>query len=56
MCNKMLLSVLWYRCLDLAIYTDFFTLILRQNSMIFEGNPNSLTESYFTGELRLGES
>ena len=26
-CNKMLLSGLWYRCLDLAIYTDLFTLI-----------------------------
>ena len=25
------------------------------NSMIFEGSPNSLTQSYFTGELRLGE-
>ena len=24
--------------------------------MIFEGNPNSLAESYFTGALRLGES
>ena len=24
--------------------------------MIFEGSPNSLTGSYFTGELRLGES
>ena len=31
-------------------------LIFRQNSMIFEGSPNSLTESYFTAELRLGES
>ena len=30
--------------------------IFRQNSMIFEESPNSLTESYFTGELRLGES
>ena len=26
-CNKMSLSVKWYRCLDLAIYTDLFTLI-----------------------------
>ena len=25
-CKKMLLSVLWYRCLELAIYTDLFTL------------------------------
>ena len=25
-CNKMLLSGFWYRCLDLAIYTDLFTL------------------------------
>ena len=34
----------------------FYLLIFRGNSMIFEGSPNSLTESYFTGELRLGES
>ena len=27
-CNKMSLSGLWYRCLDLAIYTDLFTLKL----------------------------
>ena len=26
MCKKMLLSFLWYRYLDLAIYTDLFTL------------------------------
>ena len=25
-CSKMLLSVKWYHCLDLAIYTDLFTL------------------------------
>ena len=31
-------------------------LIFRQNSMIFEGSPNSLTESYFTGKLWLWES
>ena len=26
-CNKMSLSVKWYRCLDLVIYTDLFTLM-----------------------------
>ena len=25
-CNKMSVSVKWYRCLDLAIYTDLFSL------------------------------
>ena len=34
----------------------YYLLIFRQNSMIFKGSPNSLKESYFTGELRLGES
>ena len=34
----------------------FSLLIFGQNSMIFEGSPNSLTESYFTGDLRLGKS
>ena len=28
-CNKMSLSVKWYRCLDLATYTDLFTLKTR---------------------------
>ena len=28
-CNKMLLSVKWYHCIDLAIYTDLFTLTSR---------------------------
>ena len=38
------------------IYCVFF-LTFRQNSILtFEGGPNSLTESYLTGELRLGES
>ena len=31
-------------------------LIFHQNKIIFEGSFNSLTESYFTRELRLGES
>ena len=34
----------------------YYLLIFRQNSMIFEGSPNSLTESYFTGELRMMDS
>ena len=41
--------------LDSLIKSVVYILIFRQNS-IFEGSPNSLTESYFTGELRLGES
>ena len=32
----------------------FFDSLNKSNSMIFEGSPNSLTKSYFTGELRLG--
>ena len=36
--------------------STLYLLIFRQNSMIFEESPNSLMESYFTGELRLGES
>ena len=38
------------------IKSTVYLLIFRQNSMIFKGSPNSLKESYFTGELRLGES
>ena len=33
-----------------------YLLIFRQTSIIFEKSPNSLTESYFTEELKLGES
>ena len=33
-----------------------YLLIFCQNSMIFEGRSNSLKESYFTRELRLGDS
>ena len=36
--------------------SSVYLLIFRQNSMIFEGSSNSLTESYFTGKLRLGKS
>ena len=32
----------------------FFDSLNKSNSMTFEGSPNSLTKSYFTGELRLG--
>ena len=41
---------------DSLIKSTVYFLIFRQNLMIFEGASNSLTESYFTGELRLGES
>ena len=41
---------------DSLIKSTVYFLIFRQNLMIFEGAPNSLTESYFTGELRLEES
>ena len=39
---------------DSLIKSTVYLLIFRQNSMIYEGSPNSLTESYFNGELRLG--
>ena len=38
------------------IKSAVYLLMFRQNSMIFEGNPNLLSESYFTGEVRLEES
>ena len=38
------------------IKSTVYLLVFRQNSMIFKGSLNSLKESYFTGELRLGES
>ena len=38
------------------IKSTVYLLIFGQNSMIFKGSPNSLKESYFTGELGLGES
>ena len=41
---------------DFLIKSFVYLLIFRQNSMIFEGSLNSLTESYFTEELRQGES
>ena len=40
----------------LLIKSTVYLLIFRQSSMIFKGSPNSLKESYFTGELRMGES
>ena len=40
----------------LFIKSTVYLLIFRQSSMIFKGSPNSLKESYFTGELRMGES
>ena len=36
---------------DSLIKSTVYLLIFCQNSMIFEGSPNSLTKSYFTGEL-----
>ena len=41
---------------DSSIKSTVYLLIFCQNSMTFEGSPNSLTKSYFTVELRLGES
>ena len=39
------------------IKSTVYLLIFSENSMIFkQGSPNSLTESYFTGDLGLGES
>ena len=38
------------------IKSTIYLLMFCQNSMIFEGSPNSLKESYFAGKLRLGES
>ena len=38
---------------DSLIKSAMYLLIFFQNLMIFERNPNSLMESYFTGELRL---
>ena len=35
-CNKMLLSVLWFHCLDLAIYTDLLTLNEKLKSVQME--------------------
>ena len=42
--------------LDSLIKSTVYLLIFHQSSVIFEGNPYSLTEFYFSGELRLGES
>ena len=41
---------------DSLIKSAAYLLIFCQNSMIFEGSPNSLTESYFTGKLKFEES
>ena len=38
------------------IKSTVYLLIFLQNSINFEGSSNSLTESYFIGELGLGES
>ena len=46
----------WRVFFDSLIKSTRYLLIFRQNSTIFEGSPNSLTESYFTEVLRLGES
>ena len=42
--------------LDSLIKSTVYLLIFHQSSVIFEGNSNLLTEFYFSGELRLGES
>ena len=49
---KLWLNILWV--ISTVNNSLFNLLIFRQNSMIFEGSPNSLTESHFNGELRLG--
>ena len=41
---------------DSLIKSTVNFLIFRQNSMIFEEGPNSVTEPYFTREVRLRES
>ena len=41
---------------DFLIKSFVYLLAFLQNSMMFEGSLNSLTESYFTEELRQGES
>ena len=38
---------------DSLIKSAMYLLIFFQNLMIFERSPNSLMESYFTGELNL---
>ena len=37
---------------DSLIKSTVHLLMFRQNSMMFEESPNSLTKPYFTGELR----
>ena len=41
---------------DSLVKSAVSLLIFCQKSIIFEGSPNSLSESYFAGELTLGES
>ena len=43
------------KLLKQLIKPTVYLLIFRQDSMIFKQSPNSLKESYLTGELRLGE-
>ena len=43
-------------CWNNYLIKSVYLLIFCQNSMIFKGSPNLLKESYFTGELKLGES
>ena len=44
------------KMLNSLIKSTVYLLIFRQNSMICKGSPKSLKESYFTWELRPGES
>ena len=44
------------KLLEQFFKSTVYLLIFRQNSMIFKGSPDSMKESYFTGEIRLGES
>ena len=54
--KQMLFDSLTKSTLYVYVYV-FFILIWREIALYtnIEGSPNSLTESYFTGELRLGE-
>ena len=45
-CNKILLSVKWYRCLDLAIYADLFT--LNYEFYLFKENYKNIYDGLIT--------
>ena len=51
-CNKVLLSGLWYRCLDLDIYTDLFTLICHKYYIV---SKKSYLEIHLKLNLKKGD-